>query len=102
MIERLDLLLELVGEESEGQEEGEIRLGLAPDETFKAGEGGGGPYEMAIPNPCADGIFEDGNGRTFVNCLRNAFAWGGFPGWECEKHPPREAIAKLTEGLLPL
>ncbi|HMD70661.1 MAG TPA: hypothetical protein VKF41_04925 [Bryobacteraceae bacterium] len=102
MIWLLESVLEMVEENDDGDEEGEIRLGLAPDETFKAGEGGGGPYEMVIPNPCADGIFEDGNGRTFVGYLRNLFAWGGFPGWECDKNAPREAIAKLTEGLLPI
>jgi hypothetical protein len=27
---------------------------------------------------------------------------GGFPGWERDANPPREAITKLTEGLLPI
>jgi len=56
---------------------------------------------MVIPNLCADGIFEDGNKRTFVNYLRNAFAFGGFPGWRRKKQA-REIVARLTEGLLPL
>ena len=102
MIWPLDRMLEMVEEQYDGHEEGEIRLNLAPDETFKSGEAGGGAYWMSIPNKCADGIFQDDNNRTFVNYIRNAFAWGGFPGWDGEKSPPREAILKLTEGLIPL
>src|SRR5262249_52655217 len=39
---------------------------------------------------------------TFVNYLRKAFEWAGFPGWERDPNPPREMISKLTEGLLAL
>jgi hypothetical protein len=58
--------------------EEEIRLCLAVDDVFKAGAGGGDAYWITIPNPCADAIFEDCRGRTFVNYLRNAFKWAGF------------------------
>jgi len=91
-------MFEMQAEEGEG----EMRLELAPDAIFKAGEGGGGPYDMIVPNACADGIFGDCNERTFVNYLRNAFHWGGFPGWEDSKTPPLREIAALREGLLPL
>ena len=39
---------------------------------------------------------------TFVAYLRSAFEWGGFPGWERDPSPPRDLIAQLTEGLLPI
>jgi len=89
-------------EDSASWQDGKIRLPLAPDEVNKAGGAGCGEYEMVIPNSCADGIFDDGNKRTFVNYLRNAFEWGGFPGWKRKKKQTREIVAKLTEGLLPL
>jgi hypothetical protein len=45
---------------------------------------------------------------TFVNYLRITFRWAParvrkrFPGWERDSNPPHEAIARLTEGLLPI
>ncbi len=90
------------GEDSSWWQAGKMRLPLAPDRVFKAGGGGGDPYAMVIPNRCADGILEDGNQWTFVNYLRNAFVWGGFPGWKRKKKQTRELVAKLTEGRLPI
>jgi hypothetical protein len=88
-----------------GIEEGENKIGLwiAPDDLHKANVSGGEPYTITIPNASADAVFEyEWHNTTFVKYLRIAFQWGGFPGWEREKNPPREAIAKLSEGLLPL
>jgi hypothetical protein len=84
-------------------EGGDDRIGLwiAPDDLHKANVSGGDPYTITIPNACADAEFEyEWHHTTFVNYLRKAFEWGGFPGWQRDKKPPREAIAKLTEGLL--
>jgi hypothetical protein len=95
-------VLQAVKAENEGGETGgEMRVLLAPDAVFKAGEGGGDAYYMTAPSACADAIFHDDNGRSFVNYLRNAFRWGGFPGWEDSKNPPRAEIAQLSDGLLP-
>lgn len=81
----------------------EIGLWIAPDDLHKANVSGGEPYTITIPNACADARFEyEWHETTFVNYLRQAFEWGGFPGWERDPNPPREAIAKLTEGMLPL
>jgi hypothetical protein len=108
MIWPLDWVLKQLEMERNWKDEGEIKLDLAPDADFKAGGAGGGAYWMAIPDRRADNIFDDRSGSqrrgapTLVNYLRNAFAWGGFPGWKRNSNPPREAIAKLTEGLLPL
>jgi hypothetical protein len=98
VIEPLDLIVEFVGE---FEDEGEFALPLSPDDLTKAHSSGGGPYSITIPNPSADAIFEDGNGRTFVQYLRRVFEWGGFPGWAFDPaKAPRETVASLTEGLL--
>jgi hypothetical protein len=60
-------------------------------------------YTLAIPSGAADAILA---GRTpamnFVDYLRLAFRWGGFPGWAGEANPPRQELEFLTQGLLPL
>lgn len=84
---------------------GDMWVYLAPDEVLKAGEGGCGPYSMRVPSASADGIFGmqgDSQGPTFVEYLRNAFKWGGFPGWESRKERPQAILDRLAEGLLPL
>jgi hypothetical protein len=89
--------------EMEEDEDGEIRLWIAPDDLHKANVSGGSPYSIAIPNACADALFEDEwHHTTFVKYLRIAFQWGGFPGWQRNKKWPAEALARLTEGLLPI
>lgn len=89
--------------EMEEDEDGEIRLWIAPDDLHKANVSGGDPYSIAIPNARADALFEDEwHHTTFVKYLRIAFQWGGFPGWQRNKKWPAEALAKLTEGLLPI
>jgi hypothetical protein len=82
------------------------KLGMSPDAKQKASP----PrmptiaqYHITLPNAGADWMYEDEwRDTTFVNYLRKAFEWAGFPGWEREATSPRETIAKLTEGLLPL
>jgi hypothetical protein len=91
-------LLQMV--EHEGADD-KIGLWIAPDDLHKANVSGGDPYTITVPNACADADLEyEWHHTTFVNYLRKAFEWGGFPGWQRDKKPPREAIAKLTEGLL--
>jgi hypothetical protein len=85
--------------------EGEMWVWLAADDVIKAGEAGCGPTGMRVPNACADGVFTDvgaSEGLTFVEYLRNAFKWGGFPGWEGKKERPQAIVDRLAEGLLPL
>jgi hypothetical protein len=83
--------------------EDRMALWIAPDDYHKANVSGGEPYTIHVPNACADAKFEyEWRRTTFVNYLRKAFEWGGFPGWERSRKPPRQAIATLTEGLLPI
>ena len=95
-------MIEAMGLEDEGNG---IGLWLAPDDLHKANTSGGEPYTMYIPNAAADANFEyECHQTTFVNYLRIAFQWGGFPGWEHNTYAaraPREILTQLTEGLLP-
>jgi hypothetical protein len=86
------------------------RVALSADDRGKAGLPKTTPvgvsaiqYMISIPNAAADFLVEnEWRGTYFVNYLRKAFEWGGFPGWERDPNPPRAAIAELTEGLLPI
>jgi hypothetical protein len=62
---------------------GRFTIDLAPDWLHKANVSGGGPYAVEIPNSGVDGLLlAEPHLTTFVNYLRIAFAWSGFPGWE--------------------
>jgi hypothetical protein len=80
------------------------RLVLGINERIKAGvRGGGGLYCIEVPSPgVADGAFGDWHNTSFVNYLRIAFRWGGFPGWERYSERPEKELAYLADGLLPI
>jgi hypothetical protein len=88
--------------ETAEQEAGELLLPLSPDDYHKANMSGGPPYSLKIPDAGADARFSDWHQTSFVNYLRIAFQWGGFPGWERSANPPIKEIGELTHGLLPL
>ena len=90
-------------------------LPIAPDFFHKANVSGGAPYGVALPCESADAILVDEWHETyFVDYLRIAFRWGGFPGWErldLGRRPgehlpasvrPAEHLAYLSDDLLPL
>jgi hypothetical protein len=86
-------------EEMDGDDD-DIRLMLAPDDIHKAGQSGGEPYEMAAPDARADGeLLNERHELPFVDYLRLAFRFGGFPGYEGHDPLPPE-IATLCAGLL--
>jgi hypothetical protein len=88
--------------EQSGEAEGDgLEIVIAPDALHKA-DISGDAYYLRLPDSGADFVFDDGNGATFVNYLRKVFSWGGFPGWEQARNPPRELIAELSDGLLPV
>jgi len=98
------LMQELSYREEDGEQAGEgrqLRLTIAPDDLHKANVSGDA-YYITLPDARADFQFDDWRHTTFVNYLRIAFQWGGFPGWERSPKPPRKEIAELSEGLLPL
>ena len=88
-------------EQFEDDEEEDRYVVIAPDDIHKAGESGGEPYEMAVPDEAADGeLLNERHGIFFVDYLRMAFDHGGFPGYEgYDRDVPRE-IEQLRKGLL--
>jgi hypothetical protein len=60
-------------------------------------------YSITLPDAAADARLEgERHDTTFVNYLRIAFRWGGFPGWEQQPKRPEKELKLLTEGLLPI
>lgn len=76
-----------------------VPLPLAPDDLHKA-DISGDAYYMELPNGSADAPFLDWHKANFVDYLRIAFRWGGFPGWERYPDRPEKELAYLAEGLL--
>jgi hypothetical protein len=89
---------------AEGGDEPACSLCIAPDALHKANVSGGDGPHIVFGDASIDAAMagDDWNGVEFVSYLRIAFAWGGFPGLRDEPNPPRELMAHLTEGLLPL
>ena len=73
---------------------------IAPAAARKA-SGAGGSYQVTLPSVGMDALLEnEPHQLPFVEYLRLAFQWGGFPGFERAARKPKE-IEFLTEGLLP-
>lgn len=90
-------------EEPDRDKQKNFRMELAPDYYHKANVSGGSPYSVELPNGSADcRLLGEKHKTSFVNYLRVAFKWGGFPGFERSKNPPRKFISELTEGLEPI
>ena len=92
---------------------GDFTLDLAPDALHKADISGGPPYGMAVPNAGIDGQFlNERHQTTFVNYLRIAFEWSGFPGWNPggpvlgewarPSGPTPHVIREIADQLLPI
>ena len=72
---------------------------IAPDDLHKADTSGGDAYEMKVPDSRADGeLLNERHRLFFVEYLRLAFTFGGFPGYEGVVAVPAEV--ELKEGLL--
>lgn len=93
----------LVFDEDNQEEEDEpYKLFLAPDAYHKEEISGGPAYTMFIPNAAADGkVFHAPKEPTFVGMLRDALAYGGFPGFSsvAAGKRPKAELARLTAGL---
>jgi hypothetical protein len=85
------------------EESGPYDVIIAPDATHKTHQSGGSPYCISFPDPAVDARLQgDEDYGTFIEYLRTCFRWGGFPGLRASAKPPREELAYLTQGLLPL
>jgi hypothetical protein len=78
------------------------QLILGPDAYSKYYTSGGGPYYVDLGAPSTDARIQ-GCWRTgsFVEYLRVALSWGGFPGLGRLAKRPQRDIEQLTTGLLP-
>jgi hypothetical protein len=79
-------------------------LDLAPDYLHKANISGGPPYGIELPHLGADAIFmNEEHGLPFVDYLRLAFRWGGFPRLERCAHniDVRGFVAEMTKDMEP-
>ncbi len=84
---------------------GQYRLEFSPDDCAKADTSGGSPYTILLPDASADPKVEhEWHHTSFVNCLRIAFRWGGFPGLEraSPEWRPQHFVEALVEGLSPI
>lgn len=78
---------------------GPFRLEFAPDSLHKANVSGGPPYEVDAFEPLVDSlVHNDPRGQTFVAHVRDALAWGGFPGFRYIPDAP-EAAKRIAEPL---
>jgi hypothetical protein len=80
-----------------------FRIDLAPDYLHKANISGGGPYCIEVPFLGADPLFADErHGLPFLDYLRLAFRWAGFPGLDqhAGRRDVRDFVARFDKGLL--
>jgi hypothetical protein len=86
--------------EYDEDEEEPSAITIAPDDLHKANTSGGDPYEMAVPDPRADGeLLNERHDLFFVDYLRLCFRFGGFPGYEGQVNVP-SALSTLGADLL--
>jgi hypothetical protein len=79
-------------------------LDLAPDYLHKANISGGAPYGIELPHLGADPIFiNEEHGLPFVEYLRLAFRWGGFPRLERYAHNVSvgQFVCEMTKDMEP-
>ena len=78
---------------------------LSPDDLIKAGISGGGPYSIELPFAGADPVLKyEPHWLPFVDYLRLALRWAGFPGLEKYTHDNTlisELVRTLTAGFEP-
>jgi hypothetical protein len=86
------------------QERPPFRMPISPPRSVKAGNRAeGDDYVVTLPNASLDAAVENEvHGLNFVDYLRLAFEWAGFPGYADipDKAPP--LLSRLKESLLPI
>jgi hypothetical protein len=81
-----------------------FRMPVSPHPSAKAGEDIDAPlYSITLPNVGVDAALEnEEHGLHFIEYLRLAFEWGGFPGYSNMPTKAPKVIAALKNGLLPI
>jgi len=73
---------------------------IAPDDLHKSDTSGGPPYEISVPDLNADSkLLNERHDLYFVDYLRTAFRFGGFPGYDGIDPAPKE-LSVLNQGLV--
>ncbi len=73
----------------------QFRIDLAPDHLHKANISGGSPYCIEVPFLGADPLLSDErHGLLFLDYLRLAFRWAGFPG--LDRHWARRDVQSFV------
>ncbi len=97
----LSLSLQMMDSYSEIWKAQTPSLPIAPDHYYKSGQSGSGTYSIQLPNDHVDAFVElEWHQCYFVQYLRNAFKWGGFPGLELYEVIPEEDVKLLTKDFL--
>jgi hypothetical protein len=81
-----------------------LRIDLAADYLHKANVSGGSPYCIEVPFLAADPLFADERHELpFLDYLRLAFRWAGFPGLgrHADRPDVRDFVARFGKGLIP-
>lgn len=92
-------------EEHTGEDEPPaFQLPLSPHRIAKAGGITDAPlYTVTLPNAGMDAVVNnEPHCLRFVDYLRTAFEWGGFPGYADRSQPAPWLLTSLKEGLLAL
>lgn len=82
----------------------QFMIDLAPDYLHKADYSGGSPYCIEVPFLGADPMLaEERHKLPFLDYLRLAFRWSGFPGLDqhADRHDVREFVTRFGKGLIP-
>jgi hypothetical protein len=81
-----------------------FRMPISPPRSVKAGiSADGAHYVMTLPSATLDAVVEnEPHGLCFVEYLRLAFEWGGFPGYADLPGKVPELVGRLKERLLPI
>jgi hypothetical protein len=98
-------LNEAGNEETIVEGEGVIRfaVSMSPDYYHKDNISGGYPYCFALPDSAADSpVLYEPHKTTFVEYLRIAFSWGGFPGLELLGNRLPRSLNYLRDAMIPL
>ncbi len=81
-----------------------FQIELAADVYHKANYSGGGPYGILIPFHGADPLFDgEEHNLPFIDYLRLAFRWAGFPGLEdhADREDVQRFVTEFTKDLVP-
>jgi hypothetical protein len=86
------------------EDNGAFRIDLTPDYFHKVNVSGGPPYAVLVPFDGADPDFVDERHELpFLDYLRLAFRWAGFPGLEdyAERPDVQRFVERFGQALEP-